>query len=483
MSARTFRLIILFLLFTPLLKSQNSNVMYYMNIPQNHLLNPALRPSNTFYLGLGITGIGIGINNNYFNFSDVIMPGRSDSLITFLHPDFDVDSFLEKIKLRNFLIPQADIQLFGLGFNAGKDSYIFLDLIEKVNGNITLPGDLIRVGLKGNEEFVGKTMDLGALDADLIYFREAGAGFSAPLGKNVRLGVKAKVLFGIAGFSLDNKFLSITVNDDYTHVFDAAVTANLSGPVNVYFNTENKPDSISVDEDKLKSKDFYLNTRNAGVGIDIGAVFNITDRLSLSAAVTDLGFIRWKDMISNIEAKSRFTFSGLSLKDVVNGTKTFDELTDEMLDSLKNSLIVTDEKKPFSTYLVPCLNAGVSYNITKSLGVGVLSRTFFDNEEIRETVTFSANLNAGNAFSTSVSYTATGYSYDNFGAGLALKMGFLQFYVLADRIPVIWNKIIKDDVTIPLPENWNVMGLRFGVNMAVGNNVRKKCDRPMLKVE
>ncbi|HRT47341.1 MAG TPA: DUF5723 family protein [Bacteroidales bacterium] len=483
MSSKAVRILVVMLLFTTFARSQNSNVMYYMNIPQNHLLNPALRPSSTFYLGLGITGIGIGLNNNYFNFSDVIMPGRSDSLITFLHPDYDVDKFLGKVKAGNFLTPQADVQLFGLGFNAGKDTYIFLDLIERVKGNITLPGDLIRVMLKGNEEFVGKTMDLGALDASLMYFREAGIGFSAPAGKRARFGIRAKALFGIAGISLDNKFLSITVNDDYTHIFNADLTANISGPVTVYFGADNKPDSLSVDEDKLKSKDFYLNTRNAGLGLDIGAVVNITDRLSVSAAVTDLGFLRWNDMITNIKAESQFTFSGFNITDVVNGTKTFDELADEMLDSLKNSVIVTDEKSSFSNWLAPSVSVGASYNITKSLGVGVLSRTFFEKSGLREIVTLSANLNVGSAFSTSISYTATGYSYDNFGAGMAFKAGFLQFYVLADRIPVIWNKIIKDDVKIPLPENWNVIGLRFGVNMAIGNNVKKKSDRPMLKVE
>ncbi|HOU30684.1 MAG TPA: hypothetical protein PLG42_05440, partial [Bacteroidales bacterium] len=67
MSSKAVRILVVMLLFTTFARSQNSNVMYYMNIPQNHLLNPALRPSNTFYLGLGITGIGIGLNNNYFN--------------------------------------------------------------------------------------------------------------------------------------------------------------------------------------------------------------------------------------------------------------------------------------------------------------------------------------------------------------------------------------------------------------------------------
>ena len=52
--------------------AQNSQVLYYMNIPQNHFLNPAMRPSNSVYIGLpGISGINVNINNNFFNFSDI----------------------------------------------------------------------------------------------------------------------------------------------------------------------------------------------------------------------------------------------------------------------------------------------------------------------------------------------------------------------------------------------------------------------------
>ncbi|MGQ9620057.1 MAG: DUF5723 family protein [Bacteroidales bacterium] len=483
MFRKTTRLSFILLFFAILVRAQNSQVMYYMNLPQNHLFNPALIPSNSFYFGLGITGIGIGEQNNFFNLSDILIPGSSDSLITFLHPDYDIENFFKKLKRSNFIIPEADIQLFGLGFNTGKNTYVFLDLIERVNGNISLPGELIRLGLNGNEDFVGKTLNLNNLNAGVIYFREAGAGFSTIIREKLRLGVRAKIMFGIGCVSLDNRFLSLTVNDDFTHTFNADLMVNMSGPANVYFDADNNPDSIVIDEDKLESPDFYLNTRNAGMGIDIGAVYNITDRFSISAALTEIGYIKWKDMITNMKAESQFVFSGFNVKDVVNGTKTFEELTDEMLDSLKNSLVITDDKKPFTTFLTPCVTFGARYDITKSFGLALLSRTYIKEKELKEAVTLSANLNIGNSFSTSLTYTANRYTYDNFGAGLALRMGFLQFYILTDKIPVMWNRIITNGTTIPLPASWNMLNVRFGFNIALGNKARKKSDRPMLKVE
>ena len=43
-----------------------------------------------------------------------------------------------------------------------------------------------------------------------------------------------------------------------------------------------------------------------GLGLDIGATYEITDRIVVSAAITDMGFIRWKKDITNLNAKSHF---------------------------------------------------------------------------------------------------------------------------------------------------------------------------------
>jgi hypothetical protein len=72
--------------------AQNSQILYFMNLPQNHMLNPALRPSNSVYIGLPVmSGININVNNNFVNFSDIFLKGQpKDSIISFLHPSYNV---------------------------------------------------------------------------------------------------------------------------------------------------------------------------------------------------------------------------------------------------------------------------------------------------------------------------------------------------------------------------------------------------------
>jgi hypothetical protein len=483
---RKTKYVLIFLLTVILsdLSAQNSQVLYYMNIPQNHLLNPALRPSNSFYLGLpALTGINVNINNNLINFSDVIMPGkRGDSLITFLHPDYNVDNFVKKIKDRNFLAPEVSVQILGLGFNAGKDLYVFLDIIERAEGNIVLPGDLIKLALKGNSDFLGKTIDLSVLDGEFKYFREAGLGFSKNFTNKLRIGAKVKLLFGLGAASIDNRALGLTVNDDYSHTIDADLSLNYSAPIKttVYRNSKNNIDSIAFEKKDFKWKDFFSNTSNIGLGLDLGATYKLSDKIMLSASITDLGYIKWKSDVTNLDAKSQFKFSGFSLTDVVNGNKTFDEVARDLADSLINSFTVLKNSNAFTTYLPVSISLGGSFNLTKSFALGILSRSIISGKQFREAVTVSANLNLGNAFSTSVSWTATNSRFDNLGFGLAFRPGIFQFYFIADRIPVTWNKIIVDKSTFPVPYNWNTINLRLGMNLCFGNRVKKKNDKPML---
>ena len=76
----------------------------------------------------------------------------------------------------------------------GKDSYIFLDINERIDGNIVLPGDLFKLALKGNEEFVGSKIDLSSLRGDMKYYREFGIGFSRNFTDKLRIGVKGKTV-------------------------------------------------------------------------------------------------------------------------------------------------------------------------------------------------------------------------------------------------------------------------------------------------
>ncbi|MFH0841346.1 MAG: DUF5723 family protein [Bacteroidota bacterium] len=479
--------------------AQNSQVLYHMNLPQRHMLNPALRPTNSVYIGLPVlSGINLNINNNFFNFSDLLLQS-GDSLITVLHPDFPIEDFIAKIKDVNAIEPQVLVQLFGLGFNAGKDLYIFLDINERVEANIALPGDLLRLALQGNEPFIGSKVDLSSLRTNVMVYHEAGIGFSKNITNNLRIGVKGKLLMGMAAVSTDVRSFGITVNDDYSHIFDADMTVNLSAPISVDLDTDGYIDNFVFDDtrfdDRAEIIKYALSTENLGVGLDAGAEYTFGDRFRVSAAITDLGMIRWKRDVTNLNTESSFNFTGIDLMDMYNREIDPDSLAAELLDSLMNSFSATSDETPFTTYLPFNLTAGASFNLTKNFSLGVLSHTRFIGKQIKEALTLSANINLGNALSTTLAYTAANHRYDNLGFGLAVRGGCFQIYFMADRIPLPVNLIKSDDIeipeflssiwkepAIPVPDSFNTIHLRLGMNLAFGNRIKKKNDKPMLVI-
>ena len=469
--------------------AQNRQVSYFMDIPQNHLSNPAFKPSNAVYVGLpGLSGVNLSVSNNFLKFSNIFIKGQSnDSVLTFLHPDFNVDDFLSTINEKNSIEPQLSIPVLSVGFATGKDGYFFFDIIDRLDGNMVFPGDLFKLALKGNEAFAGSKIDLSSLRGDIKYYREAGFGYSRKITSRLRMGIKGKLLFGVGAASIKNNDLSVTVNNDYSHVINADLSINLAAPLTVTKEANGDIKSIEFDDSDLDSPaevaKYVLGTANMGLGIDIGAVYDVSDRIKVSAALTDFGYIRWKRDVNNFVASNQFVFNGLDLSKVIDGTQTFDEVGDELLDSLKNAFRISETNNPFTTYLPFGITIGGSYNLTPSLSLGVLSSTRFIGKQVKEALTLSANANLGTALSASVSYTAINNSYDNIGAGFAIRAGIFQFYMLTDMIPFAWNKIVVDNSSIPIPVSFNTITLRLGMNLVFGNRIKEDHDKPIITVD
>ncbi len=457
---------------------QNSQVLYFMDLPQNHLLNPALRPSNRIYVGLPvITGINVNISNSVFNFSDVFVKGVevSESTIPFINSDYDLDRFMSRIKKFNYLDTRTSFQLLGAGFTVKNDLYVFLDITDNFLSNIVVPGDFFELAFRGNDKFYGSTVDLSTLDLDLKYYREIGAGFSKSFADRLRFGAKGKFLFGIASATLENNLLNINIVDDNSHTFNTDMVFNFSGPLKFFPVSDTDPrfSDVKFDEDRFKTPGDYVRfaagMKNMGFGLDLGADFKITKKIFASMAITDLGYIRWKSDITRLKTDDQIEFSGLNMEEVYNGTASFGDVGEAMIDSIKSSLTILESPDPFFTLLPAGLTLAGKYVLNDNLSFGLLSYSKLSGKQVKEALTLSANLNLGGFFSTTVAYTASNRSYDNLGFGLAIRGLYAQLYFLVDRIPLAWSKANFGGDSFPFPDKWNTLNARAGFNLVFGN--------------
>jgi hypothetical protein len=464
------------------LSAQSSQVLYFMNLPQRNSLNPALQPGERIYVGLPvISDFSIRIDNNFLNFSDLFRNGViSDSTFTFLEPGEELDAFVAGLHKKNFFAPQAGIQLLGLAFTIGEDLRISFDINERIGGNFVLPGDIIKLGIEGTESFMGRDLDLSSLRADMMYYHEIGLGASKNITEKLRVGGRLMILGGVAAGYLDNNGLTLKVNDDYTHTVNADLALNVSAPVTFYKDPiEGVIDHAEFDEDQFKSVRYIGGMGNPGLGIELGAEYRFNDMLAVSAALNDLGFIKWKRDRSTINLKKQFEFNGLTLQDVYDESLDFGELMNWTIDSIQNAMELIESAKPFTTFLPTSLTAAVSFSPVNFFTAGVLSQTRFIDKQVHELFTLSGNINLGNTFSTTLAYTIANRRYDNFGFGIAARGGFAQFFLIVDNIPVRWTSVTSGGNSFSIPENWYTLHARLGLNLVFGNKEREKPLPPM----
>jgi hypothetical protein len=210
---------------------------------------------------------------------------------------------------------------------------------------------------------------------------------------------------------------------------------------------------------------------------------------TLSASVTDLGFINWTSELKSYSSKGTFTLSGITMEDVVAQNFAIEDMVSSLVDTLKNSFSAEDSPQPFRTNLPATILAGGSINPAKFFSLGILSESRLYAGNLKQSFIFSGNFYAGRVLSASLSYTVTNSSYNNLGLGLAIKAGPAQIYLIADKIPLSWDKIyIEDSETntyngVSVPSNLSMLSMQAGVNIVFGRRESKKTDKPMLPEE
>lgn len=466
--------------------AQLGQTQYFMNFPQSNKLNPAFRPSNKVTVGIpALSNIYLGVNNNMLSISDIFkqMEG-ADSTITILHPDYPAserDAFLKGLGNTSYLSFNASVQLLELGFTIDNDWYVDLTVSQKAAGSVYLPDDLFTLAFEGNESFIGSTIDLSGFGFEAMQYMETALGVSKNINEKLRVGGRAKLLFGGVGAAIDNRELAIDVNNDFSHTIHSDVRLNVSGPVSFVTDADNMVESVKWWDD-INPFDILLNSSNKGLAFDIGAEYQLLHNLSLSASILDLGFMGWKTDVFNLRATNEFIFDGFDVSDVIEGEQDFDDMLDNFADSLLDSFELMSGSDKFSMGMPARIYIGAQYKPLNYLGLGLLSRSVINEGHLSQALSLSANLYARDILSASLSYTMANRSYNNLGLGISVRMGPVQIYTIADQLPLSWVRLEskEDDFSVALPNRLDFINFRFGMNLVFGKVKQKVNDKPML---
>jgi hypothetical protein len=100
---------------------------------------------------------------------------------------------------------------------------------------------------------------------------------------------------------------------------------------------------------------------------------------------------------------------------------------------------------------------GGTFAVNRNFNLGILDRIYSNGGISKNTLTFSANALLGNFFSLTGSYSMIDDSYNNLGLGVALRLGFMQLYVVSDNLMALND-----------PAKAEFVSARFGMNFLFG---------------
>lgn len=370
-------------------------------------------------LVISLPGVGVGLYNSGFTYNDLV--GATTNGLTTLN----VDAVLDQLDPENTLAVQGSVQTLGAGW---KMNNLWLEVGHQVRyeNYFDYPRDLFGVFFRGNAPYIGQTVDLG-LQVNSILYSEIYAGIAGKFG-TVSVGGRLKWLNGAAAARTDRSKLDLYTSDDvYQLTVNTDYLLQTSPELDILKGDGTNP-TIGVQDYRFGD----LFTRNSGIAFDLGVDVDLTERLSLRAAVMDIGQINWKDDVVSYSSNKTIQYDGYDFSSLF----TEDSLSlAGALDTLE-SLLEFDEQTggSFTTRLPWTFQVGGNYQFTEKFGV---SAVFFGQSQSTDLYTgfsLGANVKPLSFLEGGLTYTVFAQTYTNIGAHLLLRLGPVRLYAASDNL-------------------------------------------------
>ncbi|HEY3371900.1 MAG TPA: DUF5723 family protein [Prolixibacteraceae bacterium] len=424
--------------------AQENTTLYFMKgISQSDLQNPALHnDSSKVVLGLpGLSGIYLNANSA-FAVHDLFHKGtglQADLLVT------DIETFHRAINTNNAVEENFSLPLFHLSLRI-KKSFFSLAITEKQSIQTTFAKSLVTFIKDGNAPYIGKNYDLGDIGMNAIHYREFALGYSNELIKNkLTLGLKVKALYGESAFQTQRMNLQVETAADVSYLnLRSDMKINLAGPVTPEYDADNY--FSGMNSDNLDVKDYLLQSGNRGMAFDVGAVYNLTPKISFSGSIIDMGKISFKNDVTTLSYVYNYKWEGIDFSKSLNESKADYVDPGDLIEAEMKK--VGDSFKPkksefgskaFEMTLPTKIYLGGTYQFSSKFNVGLLNRMYRSATINRNTLTLSGNALIGNFFSLTGTYSIMrdsyqNNSYNNLGLGMTFRMGSTQLYMVSDNL-------------------------------------------------
>lgn len=458
---------------------QDLTLMNLDNIQQVQYVNPAFRPQARLNIGIP------GVSSIYFNHINTVFTPKDLFEVNGGTTTLRVEHLKEMWKARNYYGISLKEDLIHFGFAYKKDNYISFNITENFYSRLTLPGDLLRFPFTGNasSSLDNGTLDFSGLGIELNHYREYALGFQRKWNEKLNVGVKLKYIYGMENIHTKKSDFKWTTDPN---TFDWEI----SGQMNI--NTSGiygEVDSLSnnTDLENKKYADYVLKRKNRGLGLDFGATYDLTEKITVAGSVVDFGFIRWKNNNLNLESNDgTFVYNGI---DFSNAAMAPDSVRQDSVEAAisqvetdaQNAFNADTNSNKYSTSLMTRFYLSGSYKVYEAKKHSGKASAMLHGElfrgRVRPSLTLAYTQSLGRVLQLSASYSMVNRDYKNIGIGASLNLGSFQFYFITDNVLAGQFASIKINSTsdgIPYPYSAKNVHFRTGFNLTFGRKNKDK---------
>lgn len=409
---------------------------YFLEGSQYRLqLNPALTPNNGFVNIPVIGNVNAAFYSNSLGIGDFIDVMKNSDDANY----FTSEKFMNRLTTDNEMGVNVSTDIAAAGWWRGKNFWSF-NVGCKVNGGVIVPKELFSFlrDMNGLEtiDYTNYLRDFSNEELNINAYTEWAAGYTRQINDHLNVGGRLKLLLGVGNVSfkvhdaiVKTNLKGLDPNIDWNNV-TAEDLKGVTGTADITVDAELESsfkginyitnDDGYIDDVKFESKN--LGVAGVGAAIDVGASYRVTDKVTISASLLDLGFINW--------SKSSMEKARTNTDDLHFDSKSPDDI-DRFADIVGSNKALNfdllkltpdpDRKKARTTSLATTLVLGANYAFNEKMSIGALFTEHLSKPKSQTELTLSFNVHPKSYLDFSFSYSPIMCGGGSFG--FAMKLG------------------------------------------------------------
>lgn len=443
---------------------QNLRTAYFLDgYTYAYKFNPAIQGERGFFAipVLGKTALGL---ESDVALSTFLYPTADGKMTTFMNPMVSSSDFLGSLKDNNRFDFNIDIPVIAFGFYTGS-TYHVVDMSLRADAGMNMPKSLFSFMKEGSSNGV-TSWDISDIRARVDSRLELSYGLSRRFGENVSVGARFKMLVGLARAEMLMNNMQFQMASDQWSV-NALGSLSINGPVDVGTVGEGNTIDWNSLEYPTSIEDLENMDIPGGFAVDLGVSVDFLEYFTASAAVLDLGSIKWNQGFDAVTPETSWSFSGFDKLEVLGENASIEDQVraagEGLLDAF--NLVKSADGSIKSVPVTATAHIGLEARMPfyERLSFGLLGTRRFNGDYSWTEGRISANVAPLRTVAFSCSYAISDYG-SSLGAALNLHFGGLTLFAGMDSFLPLLNVTPQ---YIPV-NNWNT-NMTLGLNLAFGS--------------